>query len=155
MWNTITFFSSAALGWWGTLDRELSRLVLKTYFFSEWIFRMCHGRRINILAPFDPKEFPLSGLTKPGAEWTPLWDLSLSSFIAGKLSEVTPGILRAVHKLRHHLWGEGGYAKRWHFDDRWQVGEGGPTMRYWREPHFVWIHGKKNRRNQYQEGVFI
>ena len=27
----------------------------------------------------------------------------------------------AVHKLRHHLWGEGRYAKRWHFDDRWQV----------------------------------
>ena len=65
-------FVSAALGcpeivgWSGTKLRKESSSLLNVSTFSELIFRIWTGRRLNILAPFDTREASLALLTIAG-----------------------------------------------------------------------------------------
>ena len=61
--------SPATVGWSGTLERNSSKAVLKTSTLTELMFLMLEGKRLNILAPFTPKEDSLALFTLAQDDW--------------------------------------------------------------------------------------
>ena len=67
MLDTAALDKPEVVGWSGTVDRKMSKWFLKRAKSPEFSFLRLLGRRLNILAPWTPKDLSLACLTFVGA----------------------------------------------------------------------------------------